>query len=129
MSDLKKVDYECLTGSQVLMEFSQHYQAYKQTGFLIEPDGAGFNASGCAGVWYDNCQIYQNPGYWISAMCLFSHSLPSGLRVKIILNDGRGCEGRTIGNIGRVISDHGTTYNIGQINCIHVLGAAEGYEL
>jgi hypothetical protein len=127
MSELKKVDYSGLVGSQVLMNFSQQYQAYEQAGFLIGLDSDGFEAGGCSEPWYDNCRIYQNPDYWISNVN-GNLVLPKGVMARSKTRDGRNYKAIMIGaEIGGLELKH--IFGGGDIIAVQVTGAAEGYEL
>ena len=131
MSELKKVDYSCLVGSQVLMEFwdTNDKEGSYSVGFLVGVEKAPF------GVmyrlknrerFYVNARIYQHPDYWISGMVLYEFNLPDGVTAKAILNDGRGVECVVIGR-RFVCGEH--SYPIGKVNAVQVTGLAEGYSL
>ncbi len=127
MSELKKVGYECLVGSQVLCEFWDNVEGDGFTGFLTYADsryGAGRYRSHTDDGW-THCRIYQHPDYWISN-AKGDLVLPEGLLINTHRRNGSidimlPTEDRPMAHIA--------DYLRFDIMSVQVVRAAEGYEL
>ena len=132
MNKLKKVDYECLVGSQVLMEFEDNEslvsKPFKSVGFLcgIHKIADFFlYAEVNTDHAFDNCRIYQHPDYWISN-AKGDLVLPEGLLINTHRRNGSidimlPTEDRPMAHIA--------DYLRFDIMSVQVVRAAEGYEL
>lgn len=127
MKELKQIDYSCLVGSQVLMEFWTNQFKIKVPSFLIgigEPDSLCYED--LHGFTYDNCRIYQHPDYWISN-AKGDLVLPEGLRFDAHFRCGLLSSSETILG-GSAIFKHSKRNPEDDVISIQITGPAKGYK-
>jgi hypothetical protein len=131
MRDLIQIDYSCLVGSQVLMEFWDSSFKVFQQGFLEKIEDVETSKTGnmfiISNAYVDSCRIYQHPKHWISNVN-GDLVLPDGLMVRVIFSDGN----EAIYTIKALNSLLFTQEDIdGGFGCpvnVQVTGPAEGYK-
>ena len=127
MKELKQIDYSCLVGSQVLMEFWSNDLGTVR-GFLSEIFTFSGLHYGCEGIGrcFENCRIYQHPDYEISN-AKGDLVLPEGLRFDAHFRCGLLSSSETILDESAIFKNYKSNPE-DDIIAIQITGPAKGYK-